>query len=366
MNAPDTGAGGRGGPLALARTGDRPAFDRLVGPYRRELHLHAYRMLGSFHDADDVVQETLLRAWRALDRFEERRGTADDPVRAWLYRIATNRCLTLLETRARRELPTGFGHDERPPDDIAWLEPYPDALLDADPGTAALRRESVELAFVVALQRLSPMQRAAVVLRDVLDFPAREAADVLDTTVPSVNSALQRARRALAAGRRPGDSRTQRQELGALPPGELRALARRYARAWDRGDVDAIVAMLGDDVRYSMPPGATWYEGPDAVREFLVRYPLTLRWRFVPTRSNGQLAFGAYLLDEGSGRFRPVGVDVLTLRSGRVSAVTAFLTADLTPWGLPEEPPEGELEGESAGEPAGEPDAGPGEGPGAE
>lgn len=335
MSARDEGAG----TLALARTGDRRAFDLLVGPYRRELHVHAYRMLGSFHDADDVVQETFLRAWRALDRFETRSG-GHDPLRAWLYRIATNRCLTLLESRARRELPTGFGHDERPPQDIAWLEPYPDALLDADPGTAALRRESVELAFVVALQRLSPMQRAAVVLRDVLDFPAREAADVLDTSVPSVNSALQRARRALSDAGRPEDSRTQRQELAALAPAELRALARRFALAWDRGDVDAIVGMLGDDVRYAMPPAARWYEGPDAVREFLVRYPLTLRWRFVPTRSNGQLAFGAYTLDEATGRFRPAGVDILTLRAGRVSAITAFLADDLTPWGLPDEPPD--------------------------
>ncbi|MFF5261878.1 sigma-70 family RNA polymerase sigma factor [Actinomadura viridis] len=321
--------------LAAARAGDGGAFDRLVEPLRDELRAHCYRMLGSVHDAEDAVQDTLDRAWRGLARFEDRGS-----IRPWLYKIATNRSLTLIERRGRRELPADLSPRGAPLTEAAWLEPYPDRLMgwtaELGPEARAVARESVELAFVAALQHLSAGQRAALLLCDVLGFPAREAAELLDTTAAAVGSALQRARRTLA-GLVPETS--QRRTLDALGEGARRDLARRYATAWEAGDVEAIVAMLTEDAKYSMPPLTAWYEGHDGVRGFLTEVAGDRRWRFLPAAANGQLAFGTYMWDEAASAYLPSGLDLLTLRGTRIAEVVSFLDADLPAFGLPAELP---------------------------
>ena len=291
--------------LDAARSGDGDAFERLVGPYRGELLAHCYRMLGSLHDAEDAVQESF--------------------VRAWLYKIATNRCVTAIERRGRRELPTDVlpGTAET---EISWLEPYPDATPEAQ----HLARESVELAFVATLQHLSPRQRAVLILRDVLGFSAAEVADLLDASTASVNRALQRARKVVGS---PGVS--QQAVLRELGPDGIDEIVTRWTDAWHARDVDAIVAMLADDARFSMPPLPQWYRGPAEIRAFLAEGPLQSRWRFLPTSANGQLAFGTYLWQDDADAYVPGGLDVLTIRGGRVAEVVSFLSADLTAFGLP-------------------------------
>jgi RNA polymerase sigma-70 factor, ECF subfamily len=316
--------------LEAARGGDEDAFGRLVELHRRDLHAHCYRMLGSVHDADDALQDALVRAWRGLAGFEGRSS-----LRSWLYRISTNACLDMIRRRPKRVLPSDHGPPAGPGDDLAepltetvWIEPYADEQLGLEDGYAAPearyeRRESVELAFIAALQNLPATQRAALILRDVLGFSAREAAGVLETTIPSVNGALQRARKAMAA-RLPGQ--TQQSSLRALGDNGIREVVERYVDAWERGDVDAILAMLAEDATYAMPPLPTWYRGRDSIRDFLNRSALRERWRMLPTRANGQLAFGCYGWDAERRRYTALTLDVLTMRGAEATEVTAFVT----------------------------------------
>ncbi|MFE3449802.1 sigma-70 family RNA polymerase sigma factor [Nonomuraea sp. NPDC059194] len=319
--------------LAAARSGDGDAFGRLVGPLRDELRAHCYRMLGSVHDAEDAVQETLDRAWRGLGRFEDRGS-----IRPWLYKIATNRSLTLIERRGRRELPTDLSPEGAPLAETAWLEPYPERWMswtaELSPEDRTVAKESVELAFVAALQHLSALQRAVLLLRDVLGFAAGEAAELLETTVAAVNSALQRARRVLAELL---PEATQRRTLQTLGEPAQRELVHRYQQAWEAGDVEAIVAMLTEDAKFSMPPMTAWFEGHEGIRGFLLDGPLKWRWRFLPTTANGQLAFGTYLWDGERGAYVPGGLDLLVLRGSRVAEVVSFLEADFALFGLPEQ-----------------------------
>jgi RNA polymerase sigma-70 factor (ECF subfamily) len=321
--------------LQAARAGDELAFDRLVAPHRAELRAHCYRMLGSLHDAEDALQETLLRAWRGLARFEERSS-----LRSWLYRIATNCCLRLIERRPKRVLPLDYGPAADPHDALAppliesvWVEPYPDDALAVPDGLAAPearyeQREAVELAFVAALQHLPARQRAVLVLRDVLGFAPAEIAGMLEVSPAAISSALQRAHKAVDE-RLP--ERSQQATMQALGDDAIRAAVERYVRAWESGDVDGIVAMLTDDAVAAMPPRPTWYRGREAVRHFLSRRPLQLhhRWRLEPVRANGQLAFASYGWDGTAEASLPHAIQVLTLApDGRIAEMTAFLGMD--------------------------------------
>jgi RNA polymerase sigma-70 factor (TIGR02960 family) len=312
--------------LAQARAGDEGAFRELTDPHRRELQLHCYRILGSLQDAEDIVQETLLAAWRGLEGFEGRSS-----VRAWLYRIATNRCLNALRDRARRPREVSEMADSPTPTrrtEPLWLEPYPDVLLadmpDRSPGPAARyeTRESIELGFVVALQNLPPRQRAVLVLRDVLGFRTAEVADMLDTGEVSVKGALQRARATLRAPL-PG---ADRDRAPAPNSARERELVGRFADAVESGDVDDVVALLTDDALLTMPPQPLVYQGHEAIAAFL-RHRAELRGaalRVVPTRANTQPAFGCYLPDPHAAIARPYGLIVLTLAGDAVAAITWF------------------------------------------
>jgi RNA polymerase sigma-70 factor, ECF subfamily len=319
--------------LEAARGGDEGAYGSLVEPYRGELHAHCYRMLGSLHDAEDALQEALLRAWRGLERFEGRSS-----LRSWLYTIATNTCLNAIARRPKRVLPIDYGpaadpHNDGlglPPAESVWVEPYPDEQLGVEDGLAAPDasyelRESVELAFVAALQHLPANQRAALILREVLGFSAREVAESLETTVPSVNSALQRARKTVDE-RLPEQS--QQATLRTLGDERLREVVEGYMDAMQRGDVDAVVGMLAEDAAWSMPPLAAWFRGHEALRGFLVSGPLSgdWRWRHAPARANGQPAVGSYAWYEEDGCYRPFALDVLTLDGARIKEVTSFIT----------------------------------------
>ncbi|HEX4009130.1 MAG TPA: sigma-70 family RNA polymerase sigma factor [Solirubrobacteraceae bacterium] len=307
---------------------DERTYGERLEPHRRELHAHCYRMLGSVQDAEDAVQETLVRAWRGLESFEGRSS-----LRSWLYTIATNVCLRAIERRPVRVLPVDYGPQSDPhaPFDpplveSTWIEPYPDAELGLLEGLAAPdaryeQREAVELAFIAALQRLPARQRAVLILRDVLGFSAAEVAATLQSTPASVYSLLQRAHASLD-GRLP--ERSQQATLRALGNERLRAIVDRYVQAWTENDVDAIVGMLTDSAVLAMPPIPGWFRGRDAVGAVLSR-PLDgrHRWRLLPTWANGQPAFGAYRR-RPSGVHLPHSVAVLTFESGRIGAITSF------------------------------------------
>ena len=318
--------------LDAARGGDEAAFARLVEPHHGLLHAHCYRMLGSVHDAEDALQDALLRAWKGLPRFEGRSA-----VRTWLYTIATNTCLNLIARRPKRVLPVDYtgaadphGGPGEPVVESVWLEPYPDAGLSvgegpAGPGALYEQREGVELAFVAALQHLPPSQRAVLIMREVLGFSAKEVAETLDTTVAAVNSGLQRARKAVEE-RTPAQS--QQATLRALGDDELRAIVDAYVEAWERGDVDAVVARLTEDATLTMPPLASWFRGHDALRTFLSGWPLSgaWRWRHVAgITANAQPAIGCYAFDEAIGCYLPFALEVLGLRGDRIAEITAFV-----------------------------------------
>jgi RNA polymerase sigma-70 factor (ECF subfamily) len=318
--------------LDRARSGDEGAFAELVEPHRGELRAYCYRMLGSAQDADDAAQSALLRAWRGLAAFEGRSS-----VRSWLYSIATNTALDITRHRSRRELPVGFGpasssdgEFEAAVTDPVWLEPCPERWLSqsapASPEARYELRESVELAFMVMLQRLPPQQRAVLILRDVLGFSAAEAAAQLELSVAAVNSALQRARASIRAQQ---PDRSQQAVLRSMGTERVARLAHQYADAIEAADVERLLGMLTEDATWSMPPIPNWFRGHDALRAWLVRDPLPLRWRHRPTTANGHLAVGGYLFDPEAGDFRPHVIDVLTLASdGRIAAVTAFFPTD--------------------------------------
>jgi RNA polymerase sigma-70 factor (ECF subfamily) len=303
-------------------------FTEVVTPLRDELHAHCYRMLGSTHDADDALQEAMLRAWRGLAAVR-----SPDAVRAWMYTVTTRTCLDAVRRRGKRALPMDLGPASSfaltadvPDDEIAWLTPYP---LSQE--NAYERRESVELAFVAALQHLPGNQRAALLLVEVLGFTPGEVADMMGTTVASVNSALQRAR-ALIASKAPTPSQR-------VDDARARALAGTYADALRRGDVDALVALVTQDVTWSMPPLRGWYAGVTAVRDFAERVPMGScgRWRHLPTRANGQPAVASYSCPDGSDVFGAWSIDVLTVRDNRISAITSFIGAThFAAFGLPD------------------------------
>ncbi|MFF5216026.1 sigma-70 family RNA polymerase sigma factor [Micromonospora sp. NPDC000442] len=314
-----------------ARAGDEAAFGRLVAPLRRELHGHCYRMLGSPHDADDALQEALLRAWRGVGRYAGRGS-----LRSWLYTIATRTCLDAVETRRRRALPVDLGPSSDQAvlgvarTEVAWLGPYPDTGITAGPLGPHARyeqREAVELAFVAALQHLPGNQRAALLLFDVLGYSVAEIAAMMATSTTSVNSALARARR-IVAERVPALS--QQQTLRDIGDARLREVVTAFAAAFERRDVDALVALLTEDVTWSMPPLAEWYAGLDAVTDFAAEVPLGIcpSWRSLPTSANGQPAVAFYLGDDRTRAHHGWSITVLTLRGERVAGITSFVGAD--------------------------------------
>jgi RNA polymerase sigma-70 factor (TIGR02960 family) len=318
--------------LARARAGDEQAFAELVEPHRGELRLHCYRILGSLHDAEELLQETLLAAWRGLDGFEHRASW-----RAWLYRIATNRCLNQVRDQARRpqaERPPGEGPEPPPPSRViepVWLEPYPDALLD--PADHHARRSAVGLAFMVAISRLPPRQRAVLVLRDVLEFRATEVAAMLDASEASVNGSLRRARAAL---------RADGSELDTAPAPidrEQRAAVEAFTDAFEAGDVEAIVALLSDDAEMTMPPQPVAYLGRDAIGGFFRVFPprpTPDAVRLVATGANGQPALACYVIDVATGVHHAYGLMVLAVDGRRIARITGFADTSLfARFGLP-------------------------------
>jgi RNA polymerase sigma-70 factor, ECF subfamily len=314
-----------------AWSGDRDAFQELAEPYRRQLQAHCYRMLGSLQEAEDLVQDTFLRAWRARDRFEGRTS-----FRNWLYRIATNACLNALAARptVRRVLPDAYGPpsdrllEGKPATEVAWLEPYPDLALDdiADPAPSPDARyelrESVHLAFVAAIQQLPPRQRAVLLLRDVLGWSAAETAQLMDASLASVNSALQRARATLET-RFPAGQPSRAPSTNDVQ----RDLLERYVQTWEAGDIDGFVDLLKHDAVLSMPPWRQWYRGRDAIRMFFKwawQQPTEGRFRLMPTGANGQPAFVHYSRGPHGAAFEAHGVQVLTLQDDAIAALTVF------------------------------------------
>ena len=331
---------GRPSQAAATPTGEE-AFRDLVEEHRAQLHAHCYRMLGSLHDAEDALQDTLLRAWRGLPGFGGRSS-----LRTWLYRIATNACMDVLARRTKRVLPMDYGPPSAPAAgagepliESVWVEPYPDEALGlpdgyASPDARYEQREAVELAFVAALQHLPATQRAVLVLREVLGFSAREVAESLDTTVASVNSALQRARKAVAE-RLP--ERSQQATLRSLGDGRMRTLVEAYLEAWGRADVEALSALLADDAVFSMPPWPIWWRGGETIAGFsTTAQGACPRTRRIATRANGQLAMAAYGLDAETGSYTASAIDVFTFEGAAIKEITAFVTPEIFPrFGLP-------------------------------
>lgn len=319
--------------VAAARAGDESAFAGLVEGYRRELRVHCYRMLGSFDESEDLVQETFLRAWRRHSSFEGR-----STFRAWLYRIATNACLDYLDRNQRRPLPpegtqAGDRRAAPPPMEIRWLQPYPDRLLeptaprDAEPDATVVVKETIELAFLAAIQHLPPRQRAVLILRDVLGWPAAETADLLELSVAAVKSALQRARATLRAHL--PERRTEWAPTTA-PTDQERALLNRFMDAHERADTAAFAELLSEDVRLTMPPLPFWFAGRAAVVTFAEDAfrpgsPLyQSEWRGVPTRANRQPAVAGYIRLPGESLFRAQVLNVLRVEDGKIAEITAF------------------------------------------
>jgi RNA polymerase sigma-70 factor (ECF subfamily) len=322
--------------MSKARAGDSDAFRALTEPYRAELQVHCYRMLGSFQDAEDALQETMLAAWQGIGGFQERAS-----MRTWLYRIATNRCLNSRRSTSRRRAKEWDVPNVEPPEptrlgEVVWLQPYPDTLFEAavdasiGPEARYEQTESISLAFITALQVLPPRQTAVLILRDVLGFHANEVADMLDSTVDAVNSTLKRARAALQRRRPPG---AEREPVPGSPSED--AVVAKFVRAWESADLDALVDLLTDDVFMSMPPVPFEYEGRDLVARFCASvFRAGRRFDLVPTRANGQPAFGAYLrapndISHGTGLY------VLTLAGDRIGAMTRFDNSALPWFGLP-------------------------------
>jgi RNA polymerase sigma-70 factor (ECF subfamily) len=328
--------------LGAARGGDEDAFRRIVEPHRAGLHVHCYRMLGSLQDAEDALQETLLRAWRGLAGFQGRSSAT-----TWLYRIATNACLDAIARRPKRVLPVDYGPPTGPEVDpgeplveSVWLEPYPDERLVADgyaaPEARYEQREAVELAFVAALQHLPARQRAVLILREVLGFSARETSEALETTVASVNSALQRARKAVDE-RLPAQS--QQATIRSLSDEQVRDLVERYINAWEKGDVEALRGLLVQDATFSMPPWAAWWRGRETIAWFAKEaQEFCAEARAVPSRANGQAAIAYYHKDSETGRYRAAAIDVVTFEGAMIKDITAFITPGIFPrFGLPSE-----------------------------
>jgi RNA polymerase sigma-70 factor (ECF subfamily) len=328
--------------IGRARAGDGEAFREVTEPYRRELQVHCYRMLGSFQDAEDALQDTLLAAWQSLPGFEGRAS-----LRTWLYRIATNRCLNALRSASRRaarewDIPGAVPPEPTQLGEVVWLEPYPDALLvgamGGPPGPEARyeQAEAISLAFVTALQVLPPRQVAVLILRDVLGYPASEVASMLDATVESVTSALKRARATLQRRLPPAGQREPAPPAGS--PAE-QAIVAKFARAYESADLDALVALLTGDVFMSMPPFPLEYQGRDVVARFCATiFGSGRRFDLVPARANGQPAFGAYLHAQAGTR-PGTGLFVLTLAGDQISAMTRFDTSVLPSFGLPQSLP---------------------------
>jgi RNA polymerase sigma-70 factor (ECF subfamily) len=320
------------GLLEAARNGEQGAYASLIEPHRSALHAHCYRMLGSLHDAEDALQDTLLRAWRGLAGFDGER-----PLRPWLFAIATNACLDAIAKRPKRVLPVDRGASSaadagpgKPLVENIWLEPYPDEHLGLEDGYEAPdaryeQRESVELAFVAALQHLPALQRAVLILREVLGFSAREVAESLETSAASVNSALQRARAAVEE-RLPLES--QQATARSLGDSGLRAVVQKYVDAWERRDVDAITALLVEDARFAMPPFPNWFSGRAVVVEFIAATG-TPRLRHVVTQANSQPAIAWYSWRPAEDAYLPSSIEVLTLAGDRVREIVAFASPEL-------------------------------------
>jgi RNA polymerase sigma-70 factor (ECF subfamily) len=307
-------------------------MDDPLGPYRSELRAHCYRMLGSPQDAEDVLQEVSLRAWRGKSGFAGRSS-----LRTWLHRIAVNACLNELERKERRVLPMEFGPAAEPHEplreplaEVLWLEPFLD-----DPEHSAVERESIELAFVAAVQYLPANQRAALIMFDVLGFSAGEIAEAMNTTAASVNSALQRARKVVDE-RAP--ERSQQATLAALGDAGQRKLVSRYTTALQDHDIDGMLALLTEDATWSMPPIPTWFRGHEAIAAFCIDAPFRFRWRTIPTQANGQLAVGCYWWVESEGAYAAYALNALGVRGDRISSIVSFIGGKhFAAFGLPSE-----------------------------